>query len=174
MAALQGLKTDRVCHICSQSKRLAPAVRIGWLLSPSWLTGSLTYGLALSAVPGTVEQLALAAFLARGELDRHLRRTRLALRERREVAVEAVTAAIPGARAVGIPAGLHALFLLAPDRDAETVQHAAARRGVAVETCAAGWDGEPCGGLIVGFANLSGPALHRAVAELRAAVEATG
>jgi GntR family transcriptional regulator / MocR family aminotransferase len=43
VGALQGLAPERVCLNGPASKRLAPALRIGWMLSPSWLTGALTY-----------------------------------------------------------------------------------------------------------------------------------
>ena len=91
VGALQGLAPERVCHIGSASKRLAPGIRLGWLLSPSWLTGALTYEKALAdgGAPA-LEQLALADFVARGELDRHLRRMRLRYRARREALVDAL------------------------------------------------------------------------------------
>ena len=34
VGALQGLAPERVCHIGSVAKRLAPALRLGWVLSP--------------------------------------------------------------------------------------------------------------------------------------------
>ncbi len=48
VGALQGLAPERVCQIGSLSLRLAPALRTGWILSPSWLTGALTFELGLS------------------------------------------------------------------------------------------------------------------------------
>ena len=104
VGALQGLAPERVCHIGSVAKRLAPALRLGWMLSPSWLTGELTYEKGL-ADGGTsaIEQLALADFIARGELDRHLRRMRLRYRRRREVALRALAAACPRQAPAGPP-----------------------------------------------------------------------
>ncbi len=85
VGALQGLAPERVCQIGSLSKRLAPGLRLGWILSPSWLSGALTYekGVADGGSPA-LEQLALAELIARGELDRHVRRMRLHYRSRRE------------------------------------------------------------------------------------------
>lgn len=66
VGALQGLAPERVLQLGSLSKRLAPGVKIGWMLSPSWLSGALTYEQGLAgAAPGALEQLALADFLAR-------------------------------------------------------------------------------------------------------------
>ena len=91
VGALQGLAPERVCQIGSLSKRLAPGVRLGWMLSPSWLTGALTYELGLADGGSPVlDQLALADFIARGELERHLRRMRLRYRGAPEALVEAL------------------------------------------------------------------------------------
>ena len=40
--ALQGLAPERVVLIGSASKRLVPGLRLGWMLTPSWLTWALT------------------------------------------------------------------------------------------------------------------------------------
>jgi GntR family transcriptional regulator / MocR family aminotransferase len=165
LGALQGLAPERVCHIGSASKRLAPGIGLGWLLSPSWLTGALTYEKAL-ADGGTpaVDQLALAEFISRGELDRHLRRMRLRYRRRREVLVQALASAIPGSRVTGVAAGLHVLVELGPGVDEQTILSAAGARGIAAEGLSwhrAGAVGAP--GLVLGFANLSEPAIEQGI-----------
>ena len=54
------------CQIGSFSLRLAPALRIGWVLSPSWLTGALTYELGVSGgTPAVLDQLGLNILDAR-------------------------------------------------------------------------------------------------------------
>ena len=113
VGALQGLAPERVLHIGSVSERLAPGLRIGWMLAPSWLSGALTYeqGLAGSAPPA-FDQLALADFVSRGELDRHLRRMRLRYRERRRAVIDELSRTLPGARVPGVAAGVYALILL--------------------------------------------------------------
>jgi GntR family transcriptional regulator/MocR family aminotransferase len=173
VGALQGLAPERVCHIGSASKRLAPGVGLGWMLSPSWLTGALTFekGLADGGSPA-LDQLAMADFVARGELERHLRRMRLRYRERRDALVAALSRSLPDARVRGVAAGLFALAVLPDAVDEEALVSAAAARGVGVEGLA--WhrlrDGGPPG-IVLGFANLAHAAIERGVAELRRALE---
>jgi GntR family transcriptional regulator/MocR family aminotransferase len=149
--------------IGSLSARLVPALRLGWILSPSWLTGALAYEKALTdASAPALEQLALADFISRGELDRHLRRMRVRYGARRA----ALMMALAGAAVSGIAAGLFALVWLPPGTDEEAVVTAAAARGVGVEGLAGHRIGEGPPGLILGFACLSEPALGRGVAML--------
>lgn len=186
VGALQGLAPERVCCIGSASKRLAPALRLGWILSPSWLTGALTYELGVGGGwPPAIEQLALADFIARGELERHLRRMRQLYRERRTALVDALSEAIPGARISGIAAGLYAMAMLPEGVDENAVLSAAAARGIGVEglgwhRCdaaggsSAGWDSPEAGGatgVVLGFANLPGASIRRGVTILAEAIE---
>jgi GntR family transcriptional regulator/MocR family aminotransferase len=75
VGALQGLANDRVIYLGSASKTLAPALRLGWILAPGELVDSLALA-KLHADHGspTLDQLAFADFIERGELDRHLGR----------------------------------------------------------------------------------------------------
>jgi GntR family transcriptional regulator/MocR family aminotransferase len=168
VGALQGLAPERVLHLGSASKRLAPGVRIGWMLAPSWLSGALTYeqGLGESAPPA-LDQLALAEFLARGELDRHLRRMRRRYRGRRSALVSAVADALPGARVSGAPAGLYATVLLPLAVDEDALIRAVAARGVGIEGLsphAGAGHGQP--GLVLGFGNLAEAEIARGVQAL--------
>ena len=115
VGALQGLAPERVCHIGSTSVRLAGGVRVAWTLSPSWLTGALSYEAAVAGVAASpLEQLALSDFIVRGELDRHLRRLRVRYGARRELLVARLAEAVPGAVLSGIAAGLFVPVLHTP------------------------------------------------------------
>jgi GntR family transcriptional regulator/MocR family aminotransferase len=168
VGSLQGLAPERVCHLGSASVRLSPGLRLGWMLSPSWLTGALTYekGVADGGSPA-IEQLALADFIARGELDRHLRRMRLEYRSRREALLASLLREVPDLAVTGIAAGLYTLALL-PDgvRESEVIS-AAAARGVGLEGLAGHrLSGGGPEGLLLGYANLPAPALQEAVRRL--------
>ena len=114
VGAVQGLAPDRVTYAGSVSKTLAPGLRLGWLVVPERLAAGVVDAKAADDL-GTpvVEQLALADFLERGELDRHLRRTRAVYRARRDALVAALAAAparMParGRRRRAAPGGLAA------------------------------------------------------------------
>ena len=47
IGSLQGLAPDRVLYIGSASKRLAPGMRLGWMLPPSWLSWALIIAKAI-------------------------------------------------------------------------------------------------------------------------------
>jgi GntR family transcriptional regulator/MocR family aminotransferase len=163
VGALQGLAPERVSMIGSLSARLAPALRLGWILSPSWLTGALAYEKALTdAFAPSLEQLALADFISRGELDRQLRRMRVRYGARRAV----LMSALRGAPVSGAPGGLFALVWLPPGTDEEALVTAAGARGIRVEGLANHRVREGQPGLILGYACLSQPALERAAAVL--------
>jgi GntR family transcriptional regulator/MocR family aminotransferase len=164
VGALQGLAPERVANIGSLALRLAPAVALGWVLSPSWLTGGLTYEQGISGgSPPALDQLALADFLARGELDRHLRRMRLLYRGRRQALVRALAELAPAVSVRGIAAGVFCWVDLGlpAEMAGETLAAAAAARGVGIEV-------PEDGGLVLGFGHLTEPAIETGVGELAA------
>jgi GntR family transcriptional regulator/MocR family aminotransferase len=110
------------------SKILSPALRLAWLVLPPALADDV----ALEADRGSpaLDQLALADFLDRGELDRHLRKTRQIYRRRRDVLMAAFGAHLPELHPRGIAAGLHLMLELGPGADEEKIVAAAAERSM--------------------------------------------
>jgi GntR family transcriptional regulator/MocR family aminotransferase len=168
VGAVQGLGPERVVYLGSASKTLAPAVRLGWLVLPGWLAQTVgdEKGWADGGSP-TLEQLALADFVERGELDRHLRRARLRYRRRRDAMVDAIARELPGARVRGAAAGLHVVVEPPVPVDERALRRAARERGVEVVA----FRNRGSTMLVVGYANVSEPAAPRALAELRAAYD---
>lgn len=165
VGALQGLAPERVLHIGSASKRLAPGMRLGWMLMPSWLTWELSGAKALEdGGSEVIGQLALADFILRGELDRHVRRMRLRYQRRREALLASLERWLPTVRASESGAGLFELIELPAGVDEALLLKAAAARGVGAEGLA--WhrlnaSGPP--GVLLGFGNLAEPAIEQGV-----------
>jgi len=165
VGALQGLAPDHVAHVHSVSKTLAPGLRLGWAALPARLVAAVAEEKRLSDLGTPVlEQLTLAAFLQRGELDRHLRRTRPIYRRRRD----ALTGALNGLQIDGIAAGLHALVRLPPGCTEADVVAAAARAGIAVHALGphvAGGARDPA--LLLGYTRLAEAGLEHSGRRLR-------
>ncbi|MET8772780.1 PLP-dependent aminotransferase family protein [Streptomyces sp. NPDC004658] len=131
VGALQGLAADRVVSIGTVSKSLAPALRIGWLLSPPALTAEVTElkRIADRGTP-TLDQLALARLIESGRYDRHLRRMRALYGARCTTLRAALAEHAPVVRLTGLAAGFHAVAHLPAGADEQTVIDAARARRV--------------------------------------------
>ena len=173
VGALQGLDPEHVVYAGSASKTLAPALRIGWMVVPPALLDAVTADKLLADM-GTarIEQHALADFLVRGELDRHLRRMRTRYRARRDALVAALADELPEAAVRGIAAGLHATVELPAGHDEEAIRAEAARRRIALETMHGFRRGGGAPTLLLGYARTPEPAIRAGVRELAAAVAA--
>jgi GntR family transcriptional regulator/MocR family aminotransferase len=134
VGAVQGLAPERVAYAGSVSKTLAPGLRLGWLVAPRGLADAAAEAKARDDL-GTpvVEQLALADFLERGELDRHLRRTRSVYRARRDAVVDALARRLPGLEVAGVAAGLHLVVRLPEGSDEAGVLATARSRGIGLQ-----------------------------------------
>ena len=134
VGALQALAPDHVAYAGSASKSLAPGFRLGWLVLPASLVGEVTAARELATGPGSrLDQLTLAEFITSGSYDRHIRRSRLAYRRRRDRLAAALGREAPRVRVTGIAAGLHALCELPPGLTEDQVVARAAARGLEVE-----------------------------------------
>jgi GntR family transcriptional regulator / MocR family aminotransferase len=173
VASLQGLAPDRVAYVGTASKTLAPGLRLGWVLAPNHLVSDLTAEHGITrATPSVLTQATYAALLERGEIDRHLRRTRRRYQARRNALIEALASWLPEVRVGGASAGLHLIVWLPEDSDEKAIRDAAARRGVAIHTlhrdCALTAPRPPA--LLLGYGLISEQSIPQAVAELAKAV----
>ncbi|MFF9568120.1 PLP-dependent aminotransferase family protein [Streptomyces sp. NPDC014685] len=133
VGALQGLDPDRVVHLGTTSKSLAPGLRLGWMVLPEDLVGEVSEAKGVSDWSSSaLDQLTLAEFIASGAYDRHVRSMRLRYRRRRDQLVEALAQRAPEVRISGIAAGLHAVLEL-PEGSEPSVLRAAAWQGLALE-----------------------------------------
>jgi GntR family transcriptional regulator/MocR family aminotransferase len=169
IASLQGLAPDCVVYVGTASKTLAPGLRLAWLLVPSHLVGEAAAQQGVTrAMPSVLTQAAYARLIARGDIDRHLRRTRRVYHARRNALVDALAQSLPDAHVGGASAGLHLIAWLPDGADEAAIADAAAGRGVAIHTlhqdCAVAAPVPPA--LILGYGLISESAIPRAVREL--------
>ena len=110
-----------------------------------------------------VEQLALADFLERGELDRHLRRTRTVYRARRDALVAALAASCPGCEPTGVAAGLHlVVHLPARNRRGGAARGGPLARARAVRACRSTASAPASPALLLGYGRIAEPAIAAA------------
>jgi GntR family transcriptional regulator/MocR family aminotransferase len=175
VGALQGLAPDRVLYIGSASKRLTPGMRLGWMLTPSWLSWALISAKAIEDAGSEISgQLALADFIARGELERHLRRMRLRYAQRRDALLSALARQLPQWRPSAARDGLYLLVALPGEVDEPALLTAAARHGVGIEGVSLhSYTGDSPPGLVLGHAYMSEPAIERGVQLLGTATRTT-
>ncbi|ADB34032.1 transcriptional regulator, GntR family with aminotransferase domain protein [Kribbella flavida DSM 17836] len=111
VGALQTLDPERVVYTGTASKSLAPGLRLAWMVVPQHLMEPLLAAKRTADLQtATLDQLVLAEYIASGHYDRHVRRSRLHYRRRRDRLVELLATRAPGVRVAGISAGLHVLL----------------------------------------------------------------
>ena len=170
--ALQALAPEHVAYVGSTSALLAPAVRIGWAVLPARLVEPVAHELFVTAIGAPrLTQLAFAEFIARGYLDRHLRRTLSAFKRRREALVAALARGFPQATLQGEATGLYLSVALPDGTDEARFLAAARRRGVALDGFEEHGTLPHRPGAALGFASAPEPTLEYAVELLRAAWE---
>jgi GntR family transcriptional regulator/MocR family aminotransferase len=134
IGAFQGVAPERVIYGGTLSKSLAPGLRLGWLvLPPALVDGVIAMRQMTGIASASLAQATIADFLARGDLDRHLRRTRRIYRQRRDTLIAAFARHFPEATPSGVAAGLHLLVSLPRDVDDVALAERAAAAGVGVE-----------------------------------------
>jgi GntR family transcriptional regulator/MocR family aminotransferase len=166
IASLQGLAPECVAYIGTANTTLAPAMRLAWLIAPSHLVGEVAAQIEIAlAVPSAIAQAAYARLLDRGEVDRHLRRTRRQYQARRRALIAALAQRLPDAPIDGATAGLHLIAWLPEQAEEAQISDAAARRAVAIHTLhrdAIVTSPRPPA-LLLGYGLITEPAIARAV-----------
>jgi GntR family transcriptional regulator/MocR family aminotransferase len=170
IGAIQGLSPERVVYAGSASKILAPGLRLGWFIVPAALADRVTRAKWTADLGSpAIDQLAFADFLARGELDRHLRRMRPIYRARRDVLLASLARHLPELRPVGASAGLHVLAWLPPDLSEAAIVAAAERVGIRLQGIGPRPGGPSApGGLTFGYGAIQAPAIDPGIERLAA------
>ena len=117
---------DRVVYAGTASKSLAPALRIAWMVVPRELRADLLRITQTRAGVSGLEQLVLADFIGRGELDRHIRQMRSRYSARSTLLRAALASSAPWLDIEASAAGLHLMARISrPDLDEAMVLSAA-------------------------------------------------
>lgn len=182
LQTLDGART--VIYLGTVSKTLSPTVRLGYLVVPKALSAAFHAAkrLADRHAPA-LEQDALAALLASGAYERHVRRVRRRNAERRSALLSALRSAL-GDRVeiAGADAGLHVVaWLTAFTMKQEAGLVAAARAaGIGVYPITPLYHPSSVSprpdhpGLVIGYASLDGREIARGIERLAAVLEAAG
>jgi GntR family transcriptional regulator/MocR family aminotransferase len=171
--ALQGLDASgRTVYVGTFSKTMFPALRLGYLVVPRSLRAVVIAAKAFcDRQSPALEQRALADFIAEGNFERHIRRMRVAYRERRAALLDALQRHI-GVRAqvVGDSAGMHLVVRLDGVDDATLVPRAR-RAGVVLKSTRPHYLGSAPGGeFVFGFAEHSIETIQEGVKRLARAL----
>lgn len=153
--SLQGLAPDRVIYLGTFSKILFPSLRLGYVIAPDDLVPAFCGARVLmDRHAPTADQHVLAAFIAEGHLDRHIRRVRGVYAEQRAALIDTLGARLPRERAWVQPGdqGMHVVLWLAAGIDDLDVVARAAQAGVAVRAVSPMFaPGTARPGLVLGF-----------------------
>lgn len=178
LASLQGLdRAGRVCYVGTFSKVLFPSLRLGYLVAPPDLAGAFAAARAVvDRHAPTVEQAALADFIAEGHFARHIRRMRALYAERQAALVAAAREHLAGALALApAEAGMHLVGWLPAGADDLAASARAAAAGVEAPALARYVLETPRpGGLLLGYTALDAMQIGAGVRRLAAALAATG
>jgi DNA-binding transcriptional MocR family regulator len=124
---------ERVVHVSSLSKVVAPGLRIGWIVAPPELRTPMTVvKQARDLHTSTIDQRAAAAYLASGRLPAHLQRVRGEYRERLDALLRALPQHTPsGSRWTEPDGGMFVWLTLPEGADTSLLFPRAVTRGVA-------------------------------------------
>lgn len=176
--SLQGLDPDRVIYLGTFSKILFPSLRLGYVIAPGDLVPAFCGARVLmDRHAPTADQHVLAAFIAEGHLDRHIRRVRGVYAEQRALLIDTLGARLPRELAWVQPGdqGMHVVLWLAQGIDDLDVVARAAQAGVAVRAVSPMFaPGTARPGLVLGFGGFGRAQMEAAAQRLADVVASSG
>ncbi|HEY0710077.1 MAG TPA: PLP-dependent aminotransferase family protein [Polyangia bacterium] len=126
-------RDGRVLLCGSTSKTLAAGYRVGWLVPGRYSERVQRLKFSHTVASPTLEQMAIAEYLASGRYDRHLRTLRGRLAAQVKTFRDAISAAFPRGTRISDPKGSYVLWIELPrGTDSLKMQMAALSRGVAI------------------------------------------
>lgn len=179
VATLFGMdRQERVIYVGTFSKVMFPSLRLGYMVLPRALVPAMCavrYGVDI--FPPFLSQQVMSRFLREGHFARHIRRTRLAYRERRQALMkELCPLTQPDMVLHGAAAGLHIALLLPKGCDDLRLAHAAAEEKLWLWPLSHFYDlpQSKRPGLVLGYGSVSTEEMPSAVRQLGKLLESYG
>lgn len=174
VASLQGLdRNARVIYTGTFSKTLFPSLRVGYVVIPTDLVSRFV-GVrhAMDVYPPHLYQAVLTDFLREGHFARHVRRTRMIYRERRDALVACLHKEFGGQLEVlGVDGGMHLVVTLPKGLSDREITNRAAKQNLWL------WPLSPCylgdsprQGFILGFGSTPAREIPKAVRQMRSLI----
>ncbi|WP_252106064.1 MULTISPECIES: PLP-dependent aminotransferase family protein [unclassified Halomonas] len=112
---VKSFDTDGRVLLCSGfSKTLCPGLRVGWLAPGRYRDQALHMKYVSTGASATLPQLAVAAFIAKGHFDRHLRSVIRQYQRQRDVMIDWVQRYFPAGTGISYPQGGFLLWVELP------------------------------------------------------------
>ena len=165
---------DVVFYVGTFSKCMLSALRLGFIVAPSWAMSTLTAAKnCLDWHCATPIQTAVAGFIAEGHLTRHVRRMRDIYKQRRQLLLELVhDKLIPWLHPIPSFYGMHIAALAEPGVDLEAVSSGLLQQQVKIHTLSRYFLGAPTQvGLVFGYGTVDLPEIRRGISVLRKALQ---
>lgn len=173
--AMQGLAPERVVYLGTFSKILFPSLRIGFAVVPPGLEQAFTGArILMDRHPPSADQHVLAAFMAEGHLDRHIRRVRHVYAQCRARLGDLLARHLPADLAWLQPSdqGAHHVLWLAHGIDDQEVVKQGVTQGIALRAVSPMYSAERARpGLILGLGDFPQHQLEAAVVALAEIVQ---
>jgi len=171
---LEALRTrdaaDVVFYVGTFSKCMLPALRLGYIVAPSWAMRTLIAAKnCLDWHCPTPIQIGVAGFIAEGHLVHHVRKMRTLYKQRREQLLKSLEAEL-GPWLVPIPSfyGMHVAATFRQTRDLERLTESVSEQGVKIHSLQRYFVGPPDRtGLVFGFGALGLQGIARGIRSLR-------
>jgi GntR family transcriptional regulator/MocR family aminotransferase len=168
LPCLHSLDPDgRVIYVGTFSKSLFPALRLGFLVVPRDLQAGFVHArLATDMHPPLLEQMVLAAFMAEGHYQRHVRRMQSAYAERLDALRVSIARCGAPLRLRPVHAGMHAVVDV-DGMSAERLHVEAAEQGIESMPLSAYYSGAGAdNALLLGFGAVTPTAIRSGVTRL--------
>ncbi|PHZ86649.1 PLP-dependent aminotransferase family protein [Paremcibacter congregatus] len=155
-------QTGHVLYFSSLSKSLSPAIRIGYMIAPATIRQAVAREIDQNHMqPTWLLQQAMAHYIEKGDLDKHLRRMRRHYGKLHKTMKSGLSGLPEGIKIHGLDAGLHCCLEL-PAHNRDHLHQELIRRGVYITGLDRYYQGPPpWQGYALGYSHLTSEEITR-------------